>query len=61
MVVTTGWGGPGYKAVPEDYDGDGKTDLAVYHEPSGLWFIKRSSNGTTYNVGLGGSGYAPVN
>jgi len=26
-----------------DYDGDGKTDLAVYHDATGYWFIRTVS------------------
>jgi len=29
--------------VPGDFDGDGKTDIAVYHAAIGLWFIKPST------------------
>jgi hypothetical protein len=47
--------------VPADYDGDGKADIAVYHEPSGLWFIKQSTTGTTVSFAYGGSGFTPVN
>jgi len=25
--------------VPGDFDGDGRSDLCVYHEESGLWYI----------------------
>ncbi len=43
-----------------DFNGDGKTDIAVYHSASGLWFIKPSSGVADYYMGYGGSGYVPV-
>jgi hypothetical protein len=42
-----------------DFDGDGKTDIAVYHSASGLWYIKPSS-GAAYYIGYGGPDYKPV-
>ena len=61
-----GWGGSNFKPVPGDYDGDGKTDLAIYEASTGMWWIIPSS-GTgpqgqvgAYGVGWGGSDFTPV-
>jgi len=53
-------GGTGYAAVPGDYDGDGVTDIAVYNETNGYWYVKYSSGGYGFDS-LGGSGRIPVN
>jgi hypothetical protein len=31
--------------VAGDYDGDGRTDIAVWRGPTGFWFIRHSSTG----------------
>ena len=42
--------------MPGEYDGDGKTDLAVYRPSTGTWFIRHSSTGyatsASYQWGL---------
>lgn len=44
--------------VPGDYDGDGKTDAAVY--AAGVWTIRQSTTGTTVTASHGSSGDKPV-
>jgi hypothetical protein len=52
--------GPSNKDRTIDFDGDHKTDLAVFNPPSGLWYIRHSSDGSVATVGYGGTGYIPV-
>jgi hypothetical protein len=37
-----------------DYDDDGKTDMAIYRQNTGVWYIIPSSTDTFYGVGWGG-------
>jgi hypothetical protein len=43
-VTIRDWGTDGDKLVPADYDGDGKTDLAVYRG-GGDWWVLKSTGG----------------
>lgn len=55
------WGEAGFEPVIGDYDGDGRWDMAVYQETSGLWYI-RTLDGQLLVPGAvwGGPGCTPV-
>src|SRR5207247_8991777 len=44
LLVQT-WGLPTDKRVAGDFDGDGKTDFAVFRPSDTFWYILQSSNG----------------
>ena len=55
-----GWGVATDTPMPGDYDGDGKTDGAVYRSTSGTWYVRPSSGATQWNVVFGASGDVPL-
>lgn len=48
------------RKVCNDFDGDGKTDVAVYYPASGLWSVFLMGSGTITNVIVGGGNYLPA-
>lgn len=46
--------------TPGDYDGDGKTDVAVWRDSTGIFYVMRSSNGATTGFQWGTSSDFPI-
>lgn len=46
--------------VPADYDGDGTADLATWNPSTGVWHVRRSSDGTETSQTFGGAYVYPV-
>ncbi|MBC7797346.1 MAG: VCBS repeat-containing protein [Pyrinomonadaceae bacterium] len=58
LILARQWGIATDKIVPADYDGDGKTDVAVFRD--GNWFILRSSDNSFSAVAFGTTDDIPV-
>ncbi|HEY0461576.1 MAG TPA: VCBS repeat-containing protein [Pyrinomonadaceae bacterium] len=60
VSINWGLGSLGDIPAPGDFDGDGKTDRAVYRNSTGAWWILRSSDGQPSAVQFGLPGDKPV-
>ncbi len=56
------FGGPDWRPIAGDYDGDGYADAALYNEPAGLWMIASvyKMQVLCRDVPFGGPGLRPV-
>jgi len=59
-VTRKQWGQSGDIPVPADYDGDGRTDFAVWTQVTGKLQVVSSYSRSVTTQWLGGSGYVPV-
>jgi hypothetical protein len=54
------WGVSTDKPVPGDYDKDGKTDIAVFRESEGNWYVLFSGTGSYAVHRFGTVGDIPI-
>ncbi len=59
-VRSYAFGQPGDMSLPGDYDGDGKTDFAIYRPSSQQFWWRRSSDDMPATVGFGNPGDVPI-
>ena len=59
-MFATQFGAPTDRAVPGDYTGDGKADIAFWRPSNGNWFILRSEDLSFFAFPFGATGDVPV-
>ena len=59
-IAETNWGALTDVLVPADYDGDAKTDIAVWRPSDGIWYIIPSTTGVAIYSQWGTNGDIPV-
>jgi len=61
-TVTEGvnWGNGADVPVPGDYNGDGRTDIAVFRPSDGTWYLLYSGTATTEGFQWGNGNDIPI-
>ena len=59
-VLASQWGGAQHIPVPGDYDGDHRTDMAVFLPSDGTWHVRPTGPGTPYYLQFGDRSDVPV-